>query len=187
MTAVTLKLDMPIRSVNLLNEKEGQEGFSDQHSKADEQQKQQIHSLCTVLEQVINGIEQSYQNLFASQKDKVVQLSINIARKILAYEIDKGNYDIKNIILEAIQTIPVSGQTIVRLNPADLETLRMAMKTDNFEIPEKIQFIDDQNVRPAECIVESDQGVVEYLIEEHLKQIESALMETLNPAQETQT
>ena len=40
--------------------------------------------------------------------------------------------------------------------------------------------VDDPGVGPAECIVESDEGVVEHLIDDHLKQIEAVLSNTLN-------
>jgi flagellar biosynthesis/type III secretory pathway protein FliH len=38
-------------------------------------------------------------------------------------------------------------------------------------------FVDDSSVKNGECIVETNEGVVEYLIQEHLSQIESALLE----------
>jgi len=186
MAAVALKLDMPIRSVTLLKEGANEEIRAEQISKEIKLQQQQIRSLCESLQQVITATEQAHQNLFVSQKEKIVRLSVDIASKILAKNIREGNYEIENIIIEAIQTIPVSGQTLVRLNPADLETLRQAAKNNVLEIPEKIQFVDDSRVGRAECIVESDQGVVEYLIEEHLKQIETALKETQSPSEITQ-
>lgn len=108
---------------------------------------------------------------------------MEIAAKILAKDIREGNYEIEQILLDAIQTIPVSSQMVVRLHPTDLETLRQAIKSKALELPEKLRFVDDPAVGLAECIVESDEGVIEHLIEDHLKQIEAVLGETLNKVQ----
>lgn len=183
MKSVSVKFDKPIDSVILIDEHAVLEHPDDRRCQENELQTQQLNTLCKALEQVIRAGEQSYENLFVSQKEKIIRLSIEIASKILARDIHNGEYEIEKILMEAIEPIPVSTHMIVRLHPTDLETMRQAVKTNSIDIPEKIQFIDDPTIGPAECIVESDQSVIEYLIEEHLKQIETVLTETPQSAE----
>lgn len=183
MNTVNVQLAMPVGSVSLIDAKDVPTACGDRTGEVTEQQFQQIGSLCSALEQAIAAAEQSQRQYFVSQKDKIVRLSMEIAAKILAKDIREGNYEIEQILLDAIQTIPVSSQMVVRLHPTDLETLRQAIKSKALELPEKLRFVDDPAVGLAECIVESDEGVIEHLIEDHLKQIEAVLGETLNKVQ----
>lgn len=183
MKSVSVTFDKPIGSVMLMDEHAVLQHSDDRRCHENELQTQQLNTLCKALEQVIRAAEQSCENLFVSQKEKIIRLSIEVASKILARDIRHGEYEIEKILMGAIEPIAVSTHMIVRLHPADLETMRQAVKTNSIDLPEKIQFIDDPTVGPAECIVESDQGVIEYLIEEHLKQIETVLTETPHPAE----
>jgi flagellar biosynthesis/type III secretory pathway protein FliH len=174
---------MPIGSVTILDETARQTLDRGRAVQETHRQRERIDALCQTLEHVIHTVEQSYQQFFSSQKEKIVRLSIDIAAKILNKAIGEGHYDIEKIVLEALESIPVSSQVIVRLNPADLSVLRQAVKNHTLDIPDTLQFIDDAGVGCAECIVESDQGVLDYLIAEHLKQIETVLVETPHPSE----
>jgi flagellar biosynthesis/type III secretory pathway protein FliH len=180
MNDVKVKLDRPIGSVTLINEKEVQALCAEPTNEKVHQQQQRIQSLCSALEKAAAATEQSIHHLFESQKGKIIRLSMEIAAKILAKDIREGNYDIQDILLDAIKPIPVTSHMLVRLHPGDLEVLRQAVKNNALQLPEKLRFVDDPGVGPAECIVESDEGVVEHLIDDHLKQIEAVLSNTLN-------
>ncbi|MHC5145267.1 MAG: FliH/SctL family protein, partial [Planctomycetota bacterium] len=86
------------------------------------------------------------------------------------------NYEIEKIISQALQTVPASRQTAIRLNPNDLKTMREMSDSNQFTVPEGVHFAGDASVGPAECIIETDHGVIEYLIEEHLKQVAGVLL-----------
>lgn len=180
MKPVDVKLEMPIQSVTLIDENEIHTLCAAPTHEQNQQQQEQIASLCASLEKAAAAAEEVIERMFVSQKDKIVRLSMEIAAKILAKDIRDGNYDIQRILLDAIEPISASSQMLVRLNPADLEILRQAVKNNALELPEKLRFVDDPGVGRAECIVESDEGVVEHLIEDHLRQIEAVLSHPSN-------
>jgi len=38
-----------------------------------------------------------------------------------------------------------------------------------------VKLVADANIRPGECVVETNKGMIEYFIEEHLKKVSEAL------------
>ena len=64
---------------------------------------------------------------------------------------------------------------VVRLNPADLQEYQRITNDSEGGAIANIQLIADPGIGLAECVVETNKGMVEYLIEEHLNQISKAL------------
>jgi flagellar biosynthesis/type III secretory pathway protein FliH len=71
----------------------------------------------------------------------------------------------------------------VRLNPDDLAVWQQAVDAQQTGDPENICCIGDWSVGRAECIVETDQGIIEYLIQEQIKQVTTALLGTETPVE----
>ncbi len=179
MTAPSLQLNTPISSVKIMNEEEdaqaAREGLT---SKELEQEKQRMGSLCNALQQTVACFEEFNEKLFLSHKEQIVRLSVEIAARILAKDIHERNYEIEKIVSQALQTVPASKQIMIRLNPDDLKTMREMIDANEFTTPEGVRFTGNVSVGPAECMIETDHGVIEYLIEEHLKQVAGVLSQT---------
>jgi flagellar biosynthesis/type III secretory pathway protein FliH len=140
------------------------------------QQAEKAASLCKALQKAVGQIEQISKDLFVSHRESIVRLSLEIAAKILAKDIHQRNYDMEAIVLQAMQNLPPAQRITLRLHPEDLAIWQEAAGHDQMTAPENILCIGDWSVGKAECIVETDQGVVEYLIEEQLKQVATALL-----------
>lgn len=178
MAELKLKMNAPVRTVNIIKDTQAQEANQQQdESLLHEQGLNQLSSLCSALQQAITEFHQLHEKLFLDHKEQIVRLSIEIANKILARDVQDRNYEIEKIIAEAMKTIDVSEQVTIRLNPVDLKTFQKKIENDNIQLPEKTLFIDDPSVNKAECVLESNNGIVEYLIHEHLSSIENVLLE----------
>jgi flagellar biosynthesis/type III secretory pathway protein FliH len=179
MATVSLQLNMPIQSARIVNK--GAETPTDPtapDAMASTQGNQQVDALCNALQQAAENLERYTEELFLSHKEQIVRLSIEIASKILAKDQHERNYEIEKIVSQALQTVPASKQTMIRLNPDDLKTMRQMTDANQFTTPEGVHFSGDVSIGPAECMIETDHGVIEYLIKEHLKQVASALSQT---------
>lgn len=177
MTRLKLQLDAPVRSVRVLTGNEsgtstGSTQIPAQHQNANFQ----IDSLCSALQQAISDFQQLHENLFLSHKEQIIRLSIEIAGKILAKDIQDRNYEIEKVITEALATVDVPGDITIRLNPEDMKSLQKAVDCKDINLPEKAVFVDDSAVHHGECIIDTNNGTVEYLIQEHLSMIENALL-----------
>ena len=132
----------------------------------------------TALNKAASELEACRQSLFASHREHIVRLSLEIAAKILAKEVDEGNYAIENIVLDALQSAPPAKRRTIRLNPDDLKAFEKAVVEHNISLPPSTELAADWSVRPADCIIDGDTGMVEYMMDEHLRNIGEALLES---------
>lgn len=139
-------------------------------------EKQKVDTLCKCLEKAAAELKQLHQEIFTSHREQIAQLSVKIAEKILQKEIEDGNYEISNIIQQALKTVSGQKDVVVRVNSNDLEQL--SRLNDGNSALANIKLTADPNITPANCILETDRGTIEYCIEEHLKQVAQALKGT---------
>jgi flagellar biosynthesis/type III secretory pathway protein FliH len=125
-------------------------------------------------------LQRLQEELLGLHREPIVRLSVGIAEKILMKQIDMGQYDISRIISEALSIAPAQDHIVVRLNPIDLETYDKALQETGKTRPNNVTLKADSDVGPAECVVETEQGLIEYRIAEHLRQIEEALQRNQN-------
>ena len=176
---MSLQLNMPIQSARIIHENaEPAAGPTAPNTPAPAQDTQHVDALCNALRRAAENLEQYAEEMFLSHKEQIVRLSIEIASKILAKDRDEQNYDIEKIVSQALRKVPPSRQVTIRLNPNDLKTMQQLTNANRFTSPEGVHFTGDASVGPAESIIETDHGVIDSLIEEHLKQIADALLHT---------
>jgi len=179
MATASLQLNMPIQSAHVINaEVEPSTDQATQNAGTLTQEIQRVDTLCNALHQAAENLKHCTEELFLSHKEQIVHLSTKIASKILAKDQRERNYEIEKIVSQALQAVPTSEQTMIRLNPDDLKTMQQMTDANQFTTPEGVLFTGDVSIGPAECTIETDHGVIEYLIEEHLKQIANALSQT---------
>lgn len=138
-------------------------------------QKTRVESLCQALSKAIQTAETYGHNLFVSHREQLIHLAVQIASRILARDIAKGDYQIDQILTQAIQQTASGPILEIRLNPDDLKTYEEILKNGQGSIGQDVKITPDWSVGQAECVVETPQGTMECRIQDHLRQIETAL------------
>lgn len=139
-------------------------------------QKKQAEQTFELLTQAAEQLGQTCQSLIRDHQDQIAQLAVEIARTVLMRQIEEGAYDIQTIVKEALSHSPTLEDVTVRVNPQDLAQCRALMSDKKHnETMLGIQFTADPQIGRAECVVESPKGIIQSLIDEHLKQISEAL------------
>jgi flagellar assembly protein FliH len=175
---LTVNMTGSINSVGMVDDSGGVgtlEGSPAQEAALQEAQNENVNRLCTVLSQSAENLQSFQEELFSSHRDQIIRLSIEIAKKILIKDTQERNYDIEKILGDALKTAPSQQDVVVRLNPADLQEYQRITNDSEGSAIANIQLIADPGIGLAECVVETNKGMVEYLIEEHLTQISKAL------------
>lgn len=136
----------------------------------------QIQQALCALQQATEQVQECAGRLFASHREQLIRLSIEIAAKILAKDIQERNYQMEAILQQALEGIPQDRPMTVRFNPQDLQTFQATGEKNDSDLPALLRMIPDPSVRPGECIIETEEGIIEWIIQEHLNRISEALL-----------
>lgn len=188
--ALTVHLERPITLIKVLNnygvdaELSGHgrvnSAVRTDHAKLTQDlkaQKTEVLQTCQTLKELVDKLNKFYTEAFSGHKEEIARLAVEIAGKILMQDVEKGNYKIETIVKEALKNVPTRQDVVVHLNPEDLDTFQKLQQDelDKIGTLDGMKFIADSNIGRAECLVDSPKGIIESLIDEHLKRIAEAL------------
>ena len=126
----------------------------------------------------------------------LLDLALEVARKVVMQEIKAARCDIEPILHEALAHVAPGAEVEIRLNPDDLACLRKRQdaeeqrgrEEDSEEekrnlcvsesprpLPTDLNLIADPAVGRGECLVRTAQGVIESRIDAHFQEIAQAL------------
>ena len=128
---------------------------------------------------LVSGLKQVAElrdSVIKAAEQQIVQLAIDVARKVLMQEIQAGRYEIDPIVQAALAQVTSWQEVVVHLNPEDFARCRQAQENSQDD-SSGARFVADPAVRRSECVLETAQGVVRSATEEHLREIASALQE----------
>ncbi len=148
-----------------------------------EKQKAEVADLSRMLRSVVGQINRLYEGLLAGHNEEIARLSVEIARKILMQQVQKGDYQIESIVKAALENAPTHQDVVVHLNPADLAQLQKlqgsstsrSKQDDSSGAFTGIKFVADPGIGRAECLVETPKGIIKSLIDEHIRRVSEAL------------
>ena len=175
---VTVDIAAPIVSVDTVDESGSATGSAvggTVSPEAVQAERERLMLVCKALEEAAVKLQQFQEEIFSSHKEQIARLSVEIAGKILQKDIADGKYDIGKIIQEALKVAPAQQDVVVRLNADDLERYEKGIDEKSGNGLSNAKLVADANIGPGECVVETDKGMIEYFIEEHLKKVSEAL------------
>lgn len=172
---VTISIDAPVASVNPVDNVASGANEMETGLESLKKEKENLIQAGKALEDVAVKLQQFQEEIFSSHREQIARLSVEIAGKILLKETADGNYDIGKIVQEALKIAPAQQDIVVRLNPKDLQQLQKIAEDKGGDALGNVKLAPDANIGPGQCVVETDKGMIEYFIEEHLKQISEAL------------
>ncbi len=139
------------------------------------QQQKHLEQLCQTLEAVTEKLNSSWETEVRSHKEQIARLSVEIARKILAKQVNEGDYQIENIIQQALNDVPSGEDIQVHLSPADFEICKRFFEENPGHLPSNCQFAVDPKIQQAECRITCSKGIVNSIIHEQLEHIAELL------------
>ena len=140
-----------------------------------EEREQNLTHLCGMLNSITSQLNDLYQETIAQNRSDVAKLAVEIARKILNWKIQTGDYDIHTIIEEALKRAPTRQELVVRVNPEDLQRCQQLQQETPDSSFAELNLVADWAVARAGCQIETPKGIVRSFVEEHLGRIAEAL------------
>jgi flagellar biosynthesis/type III secretory pathway protein FliH len=125
----------------------------------------------------LNTAIKERKTIVKDAEGELLRLSLKIAEQIIRSEVSLHRDVSLNIVSEAISRVSDREQIIVRVNREDSEYLkrykdRLAGMLDGVK---SFSILEDANVEPGGCIIETNLGFVDARISTKLKAIEEAL------------
>jgi type III secretion protein L len=107
----------------------------------------------------------------------LLQLAIKIAEKIIGHQIERDTGTLADIVATALRNARRSELLTIRVNPADLPTIQE--HRERLDPSGRARFLDiipDPRVSSGGCIIESETGTINALLETQLRVLERALL-----------
>ncbi len=152
---------------------EGAPAPLDQRRRRLEQERERLAQARQALAAAGGRFRQLQADLIAEAEQQLLDLALDIARKVLMQEIQAGRYEIDPIVTEAMRHVPSRRDVVVHLHPDDYAQCRAAEQLGDDS--DGIRFLADPNVGRAECLLETREGVVESAVEPGLARVSEAL------------
>jgi len=196
MIDATVQLGLPIASVRLIEpaggpaarqapgaaeatgatDNAGLAAAIDQAPKALQIQRAELAGARAALVDGLKQVAALRDSAIKAAEQQIVQLAIDVARKVLMQEIQAGHYEIDPIVQAALAQVTSWQEVVVHLNPEDFARCRQAEECSRDD-SSGVRFVADPAVKRSECVLETAQGVVRSAVEEHLREIASTLRE----------
>ena len=154
---------------------EGRQDPADEARAMLDKQTAQLRQACQALRSGLQQLQKLKGELVQTAEEQLVDLALQIVRKVLMQEIQAGRYEIGPIVAEALRRVPEHQAAVVRMNPEDLAQCPMAAPQADQAEQGNVKFVADPTIRRAQCVVETPDGLVELDVESHLQQIAEAL------------
>ena len=153
----------------------GDEQLAAQMQQELDREKAELARARQALTEALSQFDRHREQLLREAENQLLDLAVEIARKVLMQEIQAERHQIEPIVTEALQNLPARQQVVVHLNPRDLARCEIAGKADDAENSESIRFVADPSISPAQCVLETPEGTVDSNVDTHLQAISEAL------------
>jgi flagellar biosynthesis/type III secretory pathway protein FliH len=139
---------------------------------------QRVNTLMPALKTMADELKAAREAWIGQWEEKLLRLSIKLAEKLVRVELSRNPEVSQAWLREALELLPSSTKAIVRLNPADIETLgahanRLARALDHAI---QVEIAADDTVGRGECAVETRHGAIDQQIAAQLSRLEQELL-----------
>ena len=152
-------------------------GFSAGEKAGFELGKQKAETTFRALGQILKELEDLKRRLFEETEEEILKLTLAIARKVIDKELSVRDDIVKGAVSRAVELAGKASSMIVRLNPADMETIKSYVpELENKSLDKRrIVLLEDGTIGRGGCVVETENATIECTIEASLKEIEERL------------
>lgn len=136
-----------------------------------------LASLSAQVNRALEHFSQERRSYFARVETEVVRLALSIAARILHREAQVDPMLVAALVRIAIEKMRDGSSVKVRVAPGNSAHWRTNLgKTINGS---DVEIVEDQQLGPQECILETKQGSADYSMEAQLKEIERGFFDLL--------
>lgn len=153
------------------------EGLQLAQQEAQTAYQQAVEALRNEVSKLVEAILRERERLWEQMEPQVIDLVLDIARKVLREEIQARREATLSIIKHALRRVADTEQVRIRVHPEDLQIARE--HRDDFlavcDGVKHLEIVDDQRVGGGGCIIETPSGTIDASLRTQMASIENAL------------
>lgn len=183
---LSIQLPRPVQTVRLVAGEHGPAVARDTDAFGPRQEARdrsgQTEALKRQLEQAVSALHKALETVTSLQKrmiqeaeGQLIELALEIARKVLMQEIQAERFQIDPIVKEALARIPPHQEVSMHLHPKDLAQCQASLEAQQSGGGANVRYVADPSVPRAECVLRTAQGMVVSSIEGNLQCLGEAL------------
>jgi len=158
-----------------------EQGYRSGHAQAEKEMWETLGTFTQKMrrqtEKWMQALQQEEENYFAGLEDQMLDLTLQIARKVVKDEVKQNPETVRNIIRDALRRVHGFGMVRIKVHPHDLASARAA-RTTFLNIVEGIQGIEiteDRRVEQGSCIIETEHGTIDARLSIQMEEVERVL------------
>lgn len=139
-----------------------------------------------VLIEEANSIKREYleekERVLNSIEGDVIELVLNIAKKVLNQKINEDDEAIIDLVLKGLESLNSRENIRIRVSKEDFEKVEESKESilSKVSLIENLQVDIDSNLEKGDCIIESSKGSVDVGIDTQIKNVEEELKSLLD-------
>jgi flagellar assembly protein FliH len=162
-----------------LNEKARQEGYRKGYEQGRFQAHTENEKALDELQELMGALDRGKDLLFQQHEQHLIDLALDIARKVVADRIEQDSELFGRIFKKAVEGL--SGQKIVRLTVAEHEiqfaTAHAEYLRSMIQDAEKLEFRVLENAAPGTLIVDTEDVVIDASVQKQMDVLEQAVQD----------
>lgn len=153
-----------------------EEGFAQGEKDGRVAAERQSGPLLTALETLLGELDGIRNRIRQHLETEVVELALQVARKVIRHELTVSNDAILCVVKEAMGNMEDPGRIAIRLNPEDLKRIRGAGEQFEcvMENRDSLVFEEDPGIECGGCYIQTEFGDIDARIQEQLRAVEEA-------------
>ena len=147
-----------------------------------EQAKAEYENILDEIVKVKEDAINEYKNEVKSNEKEIIDLAMDIAEKIINYEVDKSDNYIIGIVEDAVNRVVNKKDVTVRLSTQDYYTIQANKKLLVSRVKGfgEIELIQDESLDMGNCIVDTPLGVIDGSLQVRMDNIQREIKKLLN-------
>lgn len=156
-----------------LRELAWKEGFEQGYAEGLKRARGEVEEVLSRLREVLSGLEGIRQRVLLECERGILELSVEIAKKVIRRELEVDRSGLLELIREAIRRVTEADLIKVHLSPEDFEFIRTqkAELLKEFNGTAKLLLYPDPKVEPGGCFVETDFAEVDARLSTQLQEV----------------
>ncbi len=152
-------------------------GFQEGQAAGYKEGSQQLAPVLERLRLSISEVEKFRKALYHNAEQETVALALAVASKIVGHEIEAHGDTILHTVHQALQKVVDRERIRIKLNPADLPTVRNNLREFSAEVEdlENISFEADERITSGGCVIETNFGDIDAKIESQMEAVTRTL------------